>query len=103
MESENLIKEKDDIYWERNRLAAILARVFPSYLRMSLTAEEWSCVYINLPSGQISFHIPENEIIQFIGLERNAPIEWDGHSDEEKWKRTLKFISQYYQDKNNEL
>lgn len=97
----------DNVYWQRNRLVGILARVFPSKIvwpKSAIAGEKlgyvpddwqgWGCVYIDLPTGQISFHIPESELVQFVGIPivPDGEKPWDGHDDEEKWRRTLKFI-----------
>jgi hypothetical protein len=36
---------------------------------------EWPVAYIELPTGQVSWHMPQHE------------IEWDGHDTVEKYKR----------------
>lgn len=85
----------DEVYWQRNRLIAMLARIFPSKLFMPPPEDgddAWPCVFIQLPTGQISFHIPEKELVQFMGIPKTGENPWDGHSDEEKWRRCLKWI-----------
>lgn len=43
---------------------------------------EWPVVFISLPTGQASWHIPQ------------YPKEWDGHSTEDKYTRVHQFMSQ---------
>lgn len=85
------MKTINDVYRERNSLAAVLAHMFPSYLKIDNV--QWPIIYIDLPTGQISFHIPILEIMQFLPLQLSKIIEYDGHSNEEKWERIRCFIS----------
>lgn len=73
---------KDGAYHERNILVAALARLFPSGLRPT-AIEGWNpewhgCVYIDLPSGQISYHFHDREAPLFEGLPPYTK-DWDGH------------------------
>lgn len=73
---------KDQAYLERNHLVALLARLFPSGIRKT-NIEGWSddwhgCVYIDLPSGQISYHYHDSHAYLFAGLPAYTK-EWDGH------------------------
>lgn len=77
-----LIQEKDAVYRERNYLVATLARQFPSGIR-NTEIEGWDpewhgCVFIDLPSGQISYHYHDSERWMFQDL---PPYEkpYDGH------------------------
>lgn len=87
--------QKDGAYLERNRCVALLARMA---LAMGLRAglaktaiEGWSpdwhgCVYIDLPTGQASWHYHDSQAELFAGLpEYAAP--WDGHDTPTKYER----------------
>lgn len=80
----------DLAYQERNQVVAALARLFPSGLRKTDIPgwdPEWhGCVFIDLPTGQVSWHFHDREAHLFEGL---PPYEkpWDGHSTPEKYKR----------------
>lgn len=73
----------DQAYHERNNLVAALARLFPSGTRRTAIAgwdKEWQgCVYIDLPTGQVSYHYHDKEAHLFADL---PPYEreWDGHN-----------------------
>jgi len=76
------VEDKDEAYRQRNHLVAALARLFPSGVRAT-NIEGWSpdwhgCVYIDLPSGQISYHYHDSQAHLFAGL---PPYDkpWDGH------------------------
>lgn len=78
--------DKDGAYEERNRLVALLARLFPSGVAPDVTSPDWYIVYIDLPMGQASWHIPNAEI----GLFEGIPLyqgKWDNHTTDEKYKR----------------
>jgi hypothetical protein len=80
--SDSLNAEKDEAYRQRNVLVAALARLFPSGIRKT-NIEDWSpdwhgCVYIDLPSGQISYHYHDSQAHLFADLPPYTKP-WDGH------------------------
>ena len=83
-------KRKDDAYLERNRVVAALAKLFPSGIAKTAIegwSEDWhSCVYIDLPTGQVSWHYHDSHAFLFAGLQPYRG-KWDGHSTEEKYDR----------------
>ena len=66
-------KRKDDAYLERNRVVAALAKLFPSGIERTAIegwSEDWhSCVYIDLPTGQVSWHYHDSHAFLFAGLQ----------------------------------
>ena len=89
-EVDELRNRKDAAYLERNQVVALLARLFPSGIRKT-DIEEWDeewhgCVYIDLPTGQVSWHYHDSHTYLFAGL---PPYEgkYDGHTTEEKYER----------------
>lgn len=81
---------KDAAYLERNRLVAALSKVYPSG-KAKTAIEGWSedwhnCVYIDLPTGQASWHIHDSQMWLF---EHLGPYTkpWDGHTTDEKYER----------------
>lgn len=86
------LHEKFDPYWERNRLVRLLASLYPSGQRKTAIegwdAEWHNCIFIDLPTGQASWHIHERQMDEFASLpEYTKP--WDGHSTAEKYDRVL--------------
>lgn len=80
----------DAVYIERNQVVAALAKCFPSGLKKT-AIEGWdpawhNCVYIDLPTGQASWHFHDDDAWMFKGLPSYLG-EWDGHSTPEKYKR----------------
>ena len=79
-------------YRERNKIVAALSKVFPSHLaRHEKEDNEWgkrrqNVVYIQLPTGQVSWHIGDDELWMFAGLLWKDDM-WDGHSTEFKYIR----------------
>jgi hypothetical protein len=85
---------KQDAYYDRNQailLAAIMAQK-AGYTVGVIDDEEWPIVYIELPTGQVSWHLPKAEIITF--LPKYAG-EWDKHTVEEKRGRIKEFLNWY--------
>lgn len=82
--------EKDGAYEERNRVVAVLARLFPAGLKKTNISDwspEWhGCVYIDLPTGQVSWHFHDSQAHLFKGLPAYEG-QWDGHDTEEKYRR----------------
>lgn len=81
---------KDAAYWERNQLVALLSKLFPSGTKRT-SIDGWSddwhgCVYIDLPTGQASWHYHDSQAYLFEHLPPYAG-EWDGHTTAKKYER----------------
>ncbi len=90
-----LQREKDGAYLERNRCVALVARMAVAMglpVAVTKTAiEGWSkdwhgCIYIGLPTGQVSWHFHDSHAHLFDGLLQRAEA-WDGHDTPEKYRR----------------
>lgn len=83
----------DRAYHERNQLVALLARLYPSGIRRTDIRgwdPEWNnCVYIDLPTGQASWHYHDKEAYLFDDLPAYTKP-WDGHTTVEKYARLEK-------------
>lgn len=85
-------ESKDSAYRERNMLVCALTKLFPAYLaRHDESDESWErdwmwIVYIDLPTGQVSWHIHDSERGLFDHLEVKEN-NWDGHNTERKYQR----------------
>lgn len=84
------MNNRDSIYHERNQVVAALSKCFSSgTVRTPIEGwePEWfNCVYIQLPTGQVSWHYHDRERPLFAHL----PPYWgkyDGHTTEEKYRR----------------
>lgn len=90
---------KDGAYDERNRLVAMLASLFPASLERHPDEDaEWEndwrwIVFIDLPTGQASWHIHDSQLSMFGHLKRMQGRKWDGHTNEQKWDRVAKLAS----------
>jgi hypothetical protein len=113
-DTEQLEKEKNQAYWERNQLVAALSKIFPSHLAKHPESDkEWdkdwrTIVVIYLPADknkefaglkdspicdyQMTWHIHDHDIPMFDHLNYDYFYCWDGHSTEEKYKRLRKVI-----------
>ena len=82
---------KEDCYKDRNLLVQLCGKLAAICdLNMGVKfGKEWSVLYIELPSGQVSWHIPKIDIIKKFP-EYNK--EWDGHDIENKRMRLIEFI-----------
>lgn len=92
-------QQKDLAYSERNKCVAALAR-FASLQNYNVGIKktnipgwhkDWHwCVYIDLPEGQVSwhFHVREMPLFKWLPTYNGS---YDGHSNEEKYARMLKF------------
>lgn len=82
--------DKDAAYLERNQVVAALASIFRAGIaRTDITGWEpaWhGCVYIDLPTGQASWHYHDSHAYLFAHLPPYTKP-WDGHSTEEKYQR----------------
>lgn len=81
---------KDAAYLERNQVVAALAKAYPSGVARTAIegwSEDWhGCVYIDLPTGQASWHFHDSQAYLFAGLPAYAG-KWDGHDTPEKYRR----------------
>lgn len=85
----------DDVYEERNRCVALIAgmAIAMGYCAgIAKTAiPDWdpawhNCVYIDLPTGQVSWHYHDREAHLFNHLPPYGG-QWDGHDTSEKYRR----------------
>jgi len=80
----------DAAYKERNQVVAALAKSYPSGVGKTAIDgwdEAWhNCVYIDLPTGQASWHYHDRDAYLFEGLPLYAG-KWDGHTTPEKYDR----------------
>ena len=92
-ERDALITRVAALYGERDRCVAMLASVFPSSLERHSDADttwenDWRwIVYVDLPTGQASWHIHDSELPLFAHVPRLQGRVWDGHTTEEKYAR----------------
>jgi hypothetical protein len=87
-------QQRNDAYRERNLVVAALAKLFPSGIAKTDIPgwdKDWhNCVYIDLPTGQVSWHYRDGEAHIFMDLPP-YPGEWDGHDTPEKYRRLIRF------------
>lgn len=81
------IKKNDNNYDVRYNLVfealhLALKKGYNAGVRIDSLEPEWPVVYIELPTGQVSWHIPQHN------------QQWDGHSTEDKYRRIDHFVDQ---------
>ncbi len=75
-------------YRERAHLVAHLAASFPSTIGYHDPSEpDWAVVIIDLPTGQVSWHVSPQDMDLFTRVPRTEISMWDGHNTEEKYAR----------------
>lgn len=102
-----LVQEKDLAYQERNKMLVLVCRLamadgfvvgIGEHVRACVSGREgddwdesWrTVIYIDLPTGQVSWHIHDSEMHLFSFLPKYRG-NWDLHTTEEKWDRVLSF------------
>ena len=76
------------VYRERAHLVAHLAAEYPSILvyRADPEAPDWPVIFIDLPTGQLSWYIGPADVDLFSHVTVGTGT-WDGHNTEEKYAR----------------
>lgn len=83
---------KEEAYEDRSLLAQValrMARELHYRVRIKDYESEWPILYIELPTGQISYHIAKKDLYF---KEEPSFLEWDGHDREEKNERIISYI-----------
>lgn len=92
---ELLEQQKDSAYAERNNLVLLLAGIYDSWMEKHPESDEswdddWrNIVFIQLPTGQASWHIHDSEYNRFklVIKKFKTGNSWDGHTTEQKYER----------------
>lgn len=94
------LKAKNRAYAERNNCVAVMARMALDLgysAGLGLHEDETECepgwrfiVFIDLPTGQVSWHIHDSELPKFSFLEKYTN-KWDRHDTKEKYRRCSAF------------
>lgn len=84
----------NDVYADRNRLAQLAAYLavqcgWRAGFEVKLSDAEWPVLYIDLPTGQVSWHIPRAEELP-AGRYEGA---WDGHDNTQKAHRIMALVA----------
>jgi hypothetical protein len=89
----------EEAYYDRNQavmLAAKLAQMqgYDTGWRVDPDEPHWPILFIELPSGQVSWHIPMEEALDHgVDIEgRTTGPVWDGHTLNGKRHRILVFV-----------
>ena len=84
----------DEAYLDRNLAVQVLARMAKElHYRVGIKDEdtEWPIIYIELPTGQVSWHIPAKELV---GDFMETVLQWDGHDVGIKRQRLVDYIQE---------
>lgn len=92
--------ELNAVYAERNNCVVLIAKMALDIglrvglgLHADVEGEGWEndwrhIVFIDLPAGQVSWHMHDSELHKFAFLPVYGGV-WDGHDTEEKYRRVL--------------
>ena len=86
--------ELDVAYAERNMVVLGLAALAQSAgclvgKAVDASEPEWPVLLIDLPEGQVSWHLPVGDMPESMP---DYPGEWDGHDTPEKYARLLRAV-----------
>lgn len=85
---------KETAYEERAKIVSLLSRIYPAWiaahdpLDASWDSQWRTIVFVDLPTGQVSWHMHDNDVGFFAHLTQGTKS-WDGHTTEEKYNRVL--------------
>ena len=85
----------DDAYLDRNLAVMALAKLaeqqgYPVGIMQDPQQPGWPVIMIDLPSGQVGWHIPESDLL---GSWQKYSDEWDGHNLKDKRQRLAQFLA----------
>lgn len=85
----------DELYEHRVLLFINLVLTMPEKAAYKRDFETWSAVYLELPTGQISYHIPNDRLRLIEHVVKEVPdYKWDGHTaklvEERLWTHARK-------------
>ncbi|WP_226006053.1 hypothetical protein [Natrinema salinisoli] len=82
----------DETFFERNQAVFLLLAVLQDRGHMvGYRVDEdpaWPVVFAETPEGQIAWHVPRNELPDWL---KERDVAWDGHSTKEKHERMEQF------------
>lgn len=87
---EQLLDQLRAVYRERAHLVGLLTTLHPSHLEPDA---EWPVVFVNLPTGQATWHIAKADLDLFTHVRTDLVEDWDGHTTEEKYARIRQYTA----------
>lgn len=84
------------IYRERAMLVRVLAEWYPSTIKIDENEPDWPIIYIELPTGQVSWHIAKEDMEIYASVRKNdETFRYDGHTTGEKYRRLMDYVCDY--------
>ncbi len=86
----------NDAYFDRNQAVMVMAKLALQQgmkvgLRIDPEEPDWPVLMIDLPTGQVGYHLPKDEVCgEWPDYERD----WDGHSLAEKRERLAGYLGE---------
>jgi hypothetical protein len=81
----------DLAYRERNEVVAVLAALFPSWVGVDPAEPDWPVIYVELPTGQVSWHVSFTDLRDLFARIPSRDRPWDGHTREVRTSRLAAF------------
>ncbi len=93
--SENQSSTLNDAYYDRNQAVMVMAKLARQQgmkvgLRFDPDVPGWPVLMIDLPTGQVGYHLPKDEVC---GNWPDYDQDWDGHSLVDKRERIVDFLN----------
>ena len=87
----------EDAYADRNQAVQVLARLakmlgYRVGIGIDLDEPEWPVLFVDLPTGQVSWHLPKDEVLGK-WLPYDGDLAWDGSDLQEKRQRLARFLA----------
>ena len=82
----------DEAYLDRNLAVQVMAKMAQElHYRVGVKDEktDWPILYVDLPTGQVSWHIPKKELMGDLPIYEGK---WDGHDLETKRNRLKAYM-----------
>ena len=90
------LEQINKVYTERNAcvgMAYVMAKKLGYRVGMKASDDpEWLLIFIDLPTGQVSWHIPQGDLVGYFPDKLEIyPDGWDEHTFAEKYGRMVEY------------
>ena len=84
----------DELYEHRVLLYLNLCLHAPDMCAFKCDYEDWFCLYLESPCGQISYHLPNKylDVVKKHGIKEDPTYKWDGHDSKKVIERLTEYL-----------
>lgn len=84
--------DADEVYSQRNKAVSLLCKFalalgFPCGYKHDYRDREWPVIFIDLPTGQVSWHVNVKEFTKLFNFLPEYEGSWDNHTTDQKHNR----------------